>query len=74
MFCKQTYVRSNDDILFNIKALLCSNSGLLQMKATPRVRKIALLGKFAYPELRLNSNISVIFTDATCCNDKKRSV
>ncbi|MBE0368055.1 hypothetical protein PAUR_a1570 [Pseudoalteromonas aurantia 208] len=23
------------------------------MKATPRVRKIALLGKFAYPELRL---------------------
>ncbi|MBE0367133.1 hypothetical protein PAUR_a0443 [Pseudoalteromonas aurantia 208] len=24
------------------------NSGLLQMKATPRVRKIALLGKFAY--------------------------
>ncbi|MBE0367631.1 hypothetical protein PAUR_a1029 [Pseudoalteromonas aurantia 208] len=39
--------------MFNIKALLCSNSGLLQMKATPRVRKIALLGKFAYPELRL---------------------
>ncbi|MBE0369893.1 hypothetical protein PAUR_a4487 [Pseudoalteromonas aurantia 208] len=53
MFCKQTYVQSNDDILFNIKALLCSNSGLLQMQATPRVRKIALLGKFAYPELRL---------------------
>ncbi|KAF7774414.1 hypothetical protein PCIT_a0857 [Pseudoalteromonas citrea] len=53
MFCKQTYVQSNDDILFNIKALLCINSGLLQMKATPRVRKIALLGKFAYPELRL---------------------
>ncbi|MBE0370400.1 hypothetical protein PAUR_b0434 [Pseudoalteromonas aurantia 208] len=25
------------------------------MKATPRVRKIALLGKFAYPELRLLS-------------------
>ncbi|TMP52793.1 AraC family transcriptional regulator [Pseudoalteromonas citrea] len=25
------------------------------MKATPRVRKIALLGKFAYPELRLNT-------------------
>ena len=54
MFCKQTYVQSNDDISLNIKALLCSNSGLLQMKATPRVRKIALLGKFAYPELRLN--------------------
>ncbi|TMP56669.1 hypothetical protein CWB96_14705, partial [Pseudoalteromonas citrea] len=48
-----TYVRSNDDILLNIKALLCSNSELIQMKATPRVRKIALLGKFAYPELRL---------------------
>ncbi|MBQ4852420.1 hypothetical protein, partial [Pseudoalteromonas sp. MMG012] len=27
--------------------------GLLQMKATPIMRKIALLGKFAYPELRL---------------------
>ncbi|MBE0369383.1 hypothetical protein PAUR_a3874 [Pseudoalteromonas aurantia 208] len=40
MFCKQTYVQSNDDILFNFKALLCSNSGLLQMKVTPRVRKI----------------------------------
>ncbi|MBE0370414.1 hypothetical protein PAUR_b0455 [Pseudoalteromonas aurantia 208] len=39
--------------MLNIKALLCSNSGLLQMKATPRVRKIALLGKCAYPELRL---------------------
>ncbi|MBE0370855.1 hypothetical protein PAUR_b0966 [Pseudoalteromonas aurantia 208] len=39
--------------MFNIKALLYSNSGLLQMKATPRVRKIALLDKFAYPELRL---------------------
>ncbi|MBE0368884.1 hypothetical protein PAUR_a2605 [Pseudoalteromonas aurantia 208] len=25
------------------------------MKATPRVGKIALLGKVAYPELRLNS-------------------
>ncbi|MBE0367917.1 hypothetical protein PAUR_a1391 [Pseudoalteromonas aurantia 208] len=58
MFCKQTYIQSNDDILFNIKALLCSNSGLLQMKATPRVRKIALLGKFAYPELRLNKDIA----------------
>jgi hypothetical protein len=27
------------------------------MKATPRVRKIALLGKFAYPELRLNNKL-----------------
>ncbi|MBE0367127.1 hypothetical protein PAUR_a0437 [Pseudoalteromonas aurantia 208] len=41
--------------MFNIKALLCSNSGLLQMKTTPRVRKIALLGKLAYPELRLHT-------------------
>ncbi|MBE0370847.1 hypothetical protein PAUR_b0956 [Pseudoalteromonas aurantia 208] len=64
MFCKQTYVQSNDDILFNIKALLCSNSGLLQMKATPRVRKIALLGKFAYPELRLNINRKTTFNFA----------
>ncbi|WP_212751971.1 hypothetical protein, partial [Pseudoalteromonas citrea] len=60
------------------KALLCSNSGLLQMKATPRVRKIALLGKFAYPELRLtmlvmascslechiHSTVNVVFTFA----------
>ncbi|KAF7768904.1 hypothetical protein PCIT_a3426 [Pseudoalteromonas citrea] len=43
--------------MLDIKALLCSNSGLLQMKATPRVRKIALLGKFAYPELRLFSTL-----------------
>ncbi|MBE0370881.1 hypothetical protein PAUR_b1000 [Pseudoalteromonas aurantia 208] len=42
MFYKQTYVQPNDDILFSIKALLCSNSELLQIKATPRVRKIAL--------------------------------
>ncbi|MBE0371119.1 hypothetical protein PAUR_b1304 [Pseudoalteromonas aurantia 208] len=41
--------------MFNIKALLSSNSGLLQMKATPRVRKIALLSRFAYPELRLST-------------------
>ncbi|MBE0370332.1 hypothetical protein PAUR_b0335 [Pseudoalteromonas aurantia 208] len=39
MFCKHTYVQPKDDILFNIKALLCSHSGLLQMKATPRARK-----------------------------------
>ncbi|TMP38305.1 hypothetical protein CWB97_22035, partial [Pseudoalteromonas citrea] len=42
-----------------IKALLSSNSGILQMKATPRVRKIALLGKFAYPELRLFNNFGL---------------
>ncbi|MBQ4851465.1 hypothetical protein [Pseudoalteromonas sp. MMG012] len=60
MFYKQTYVQSTDDILFNLKAPLCSNSGLLQMKATPRVRKIALLGKFAYPELRLSTLISIL--------------
>ncbi|MBE0368075.1 hypothetical protein PAUR_a1595 [Pseudoalteromonas aurantia 208] len=53
MFCKQTYLQSNDDILFNIKALLCSNSGLLLHKSNAESEKIALLGKFAYPELRL---------------------
>ncbi|MBE0369858.1 hypothetical protein PAUR_a4443 [Pseudoalteromonas aurantia 208] len=31
------------------------------MKATPRVRKIALLGKFAYPELRLFILFSYLF-------------
>jgi hypothetical protein len=51
---KNTYDQSNDDILSIIKAILCSNSGLLHMKGTTRVRKIALLGKFAYPELRLS--------------------
>ncbi|MBE0368103.1 hypothetical protein PAUR_a1626 [Pseudoalteromonas aurantia 208] len=29
------------------------------MKATPRGRKIALLGKFAYPELRLVNALSL---------------
>ena len=53
MFLKHTYAQSNDDIMLKIKALLCSNSGLLKKKATTRVRKIALLDKFAYPELRL---------------------
>ena len=43
-------------IFCSISTLLCSNRGLLQMKATQRVRKIALLGKLAYPELRLNSS------------------
>ncbi|TMP44329.1 hypothetical protein CWB97_06500, partial [Pseudoalteromonas citrea] len=56
--------QSNDDILLNIKALLCSNSGLLQMKATPRVRKIALLGKFVYPELRLTNQFT--YEQAQC--------
>ncbi|CAH9057519.1 hypothetical protein PSECIP111854_02014 [Pseudoalteromonas sp. CIP111854] len=42
-----------DDILLNIKALLRSNCQLLQMKATQKMGKIALLNKFAAPELRL---------------------
>ncbi|MBE0370285.1 hypothetical protein [Pseudoalteromonas aurantia] len=32
------------------------------MKATPRVRKIALLDKFAYPELRLTNELHVYTT------------
>ncbi|WP_212751252.1 hypothetical protein, partial [Pseudoalteromonas citrea] len=30
-------------------------AGYYKMKATPRVRKVALLGKFAYPALRLDT-------------------
>ncbi|WP_282100536.1 hypothetical protein [Pseudoalteromonas sp. MMG005] len=33
------------------------------MKATLRVRKIALLGKFAYPELRLYSESMRLFVE-----------
>ncbi|MBE0369957.1 hypothetical protein PAUR_a4568 [Pseudoalteromonas aurantia 208] len=39
------------------------------MKVTPRVRKIALLGKFAYPELRLfsMSKVSGELGGLQCC-------
>ncbi|MBE0370505.1 hypothetical protein PAUR_b0558 [Pseudoalteromonas aurantia 208] len=45
MFCKQTYVQSNDDISFNIKALLYSNSGLLLHKSNAESEKNSFIGQ-----------------------------
>ncbi|NOU50343.1 hypothetical protein HG263_07275 [Pseudoalteromonas sp. JBTF-M23] len=51
-----TFSISNDGISLNIKAFSRSNSVLLQVKITKRVCEIALLGKFAYVQLRLLNN------------------